>query len=184
MKYCPKCLAEYSDETLNFCLEDGESLTDAAASEPPTKILDPDPRASFGNNLEFANSIAVLPFADWSSEPGSQHFCDGLVEDILNALTQIEKLKVASCTASFYFKGKVVTAADVGRKLGVETVLDGSVRRIGDRLRVTAQLVRTADEVQIWSEQYDRTMGENTFDLQDELTHQIVQTVKPILLPQ
>ena len=198
MKQCPTCLRDYHDETLNFCFEDGTRLSDdsgvsefstvamrapLSVDESQTQILDYDERVSLRNRQQFVNSIAVLPLANWSSDPDNQHFCDGLAEDLINALTQIKRLKVAACASSFYFKGKNVKAAEVGRLLGVETILDGSVRRLGNRLRVTVQLVSVAEEIQIWSEQYDRTMGD-VFDMQDELTRVIVETVTPLLLHQ
>lgn len=192
MKRCPQCGREY-DVTLSYCLDDGSGLLYSSGLAPSgdeaaTAILSgsspsADLRDSIGKRGGFVNSIAVLPFADWSSEPDNQHFCDGLAEDIINSLTKIGDLKVASCTSSFYFKGKDVNAAQVGRELGVATILDGSVRRLGDRLRVTIQLVTAADGVQIWSEQYDRTMGD-VFEIQDELTRVVVEAIRPILLTQ
>jgi serine/threonine protein kinase len=96
-------------------------------------------------------SIAVLPFVNMSADPEQEYFCDGLAEEIINALTQIEDLHVVARTSAFFFKGKDVKIRDIGKELHVETVLEGSVRRAGNRVRITAQLVKVDDGYHLWS---------------------------------
>ena len=113
-------------------------------------------------------SIAVLPFTNMSADAENEYFCDGITEDIINALTKLKGLRVMARTSSFSFKGTSPEIAEVGAKLNVETVLEGSVRRAGNRLRVTAQLVNAREGYQIWSERFDRTL-EDVFAIQDEI---------------
>ena len=126
-------------------------------------------------------SIAVLPFDDMSAEKNQEYFCDGMAEEIINALTHIEGLRVIARTSAFYFKGKVVKIRDIGRELNVETVLEGSVRKAGNRIRITAQLVTSEDGYHLWSEKYDREM-EDIFEIQDEISLAIVEALKVKLL--
>ena len=125
-------------------------------------------------------SIAVLPFANMSTDPENEFFADGITEDIINALTQLDGLHVPARTSSFAFKGQTPDMALVGAKLNVKTVLEGSVRRSGTRLRVTAQLINVADGYHIWSERYDRQM-EDVFDIQDEIARTIADRLKVTL---
>src|SRR5678815_5434254 len=97
-------------------------------------------------------SIAVLPFVNMSADPENEYFSDGISEEILNALTRVEGLQVTARTSSFSFKGKNEDIRQIGSKLGVSTILEGSVRKAGKRLRITAQLINTADGYHIWSE--------------------------------
>jgi TolB-like protein/Tfp pilus assembly protein PilF len=183
MKRCPDCRRAYYDDSLFYCLEDGRPLEGVSSTEYPTEIMaGPLSAAPAPATVEVpANSIAVLPFAHLSSDPDDEYFCDGLAEELLNALARIDDLKVAARTSAFFFKGKNVTIGDVGRILGVETVLEGSVRKSGDRLRITAQLINAADGYHIWSERYDREMRD-VFDLQDEITAAVVKALKLKLL--
>ena len=114
----------------------------------------------------------MLPLQNLSADPDKDYFSDGLAEEILNALSQIEGLRVAARTSSFSFKGKATDVGDVGRRLHVGTVLEGSVRRSGSRVRVTVQLVDARNGFQLWSERYDRQM-EDIFDVQDEIARAI-----------
>jgi serine/threonine protein kinase/tetratricopeptide (TPR) repeat protein len=125
-------------------------------------------------------SIAVLPFANLSADPENEFFTDGMAEEIINALMKIQTLHVASRTSTFAFKGKNEDIGEIGRKLKVGTVLEGSVRRGGKKLRVTAQLINVADGYQLWSERYDREM-EDVFDIQDEIAGNIVRALKLVL---
>ncbi|HVD60672.1 MAG TPA: protein kinase [Gemmatimonadaceae bacterium] len=125
-------------------------------------------------------SIAVLPFADMSAEKENGHFTDGMAEEIINALTTIKALRVASRTSSFAFKGTTEDIRQVGKKLDVATVLEGSVRKAGNKLRITAQLVNVADGYQLWSQRYDRDM-EDVFAIQDEIAQNIVKALSVIL---
>jgi TolB-like protein/Tfp pilus assembly protein PilF len=127
-----------------------------------------------------AKSVAVLPFANMSNDSENEYFADGMAEEIINALSKIQSLRVASRTVSFALKGKNEDLAEVGRKLHVSTVLDGSVRRMGNRLRITAQLVNVADGYQLWSERYDREM-EDVFAIQDDISQSIVKALRVIL---
>ena len=127
-----------------------------------------------------AKSVAVLPFVNMSNDPDNEYFADGMAEEIINALSKIQSLRVASRMVSFALKGKNEDIAEVGRKLHVSTVLDGSVRRIGNRLRVTAQLVNVADGYQLWTERYDREM-EDVFAIQDDISQAIVKALRVIL---
>jgi TolB-like protein/Tfp pilus assembly protein PilF len=126
-------------------------------------------------------SIAVLPFANMSADPDQEYFCDGLAEELINALTQIEDLHVVARTSAFSFKGQQLDVREIGRKLNVATVLEGSVRKAGNRLRITGQLVNVADGYHLWSEKYDRNM-DDIFAIQDEISEAIVSKLKPTLL--
>ena len=130
--------------------------------------------------ISSAKSVAVLPFANMSNDAENEYFADGMAEEIINALSKIQSLRVASRTVSFALKGKNEDLAEVGRKLHVSTVLDGSVRRMGNRLRITAQLVNVADGYQLWSERYDREM-EDVFAIQDDISQSIVKALRVIL---
>ena len=126
-------------------------------------------------------SIAVLPFVNISNDPDNEYFCDGLAEELLNALSKIEALRVAARTSAFSFKGREADIREIGTKLNVSAVLEGSVRKAGNRLRITAQLVNVADGYHLWSERYDRQM-EDVFDIQDEISLSIVAALKVRLL--
>jgi serine/threonine protein kinase/Tfp pilus assembly protein PilF len=122
-------------------------------------------------------SVAVLPFADMSAEQDQEYFCDGMAEELINALGKIEGLRVVSRTSAFRFKHQNLDVAAIGRQLNVETVLEGSVRKAGKRLRITAKLVEVSSGYQVWSEKYDRDM-EDVFSLQDEIARNIVDKLK------
>lgn len=121
-------------------------------------------------------SIAVLPFANLSNDPGQEFFADGLAEDILTGLSRFRDLFVISRNSTFRYKGKSVDVPTVARELGVHFVLEGSVRRAGDRIRVTAQLIDATTDHHVWAERYDRKL-EDIFEIQDELTSSIVATL-------
>jgi eukaryotic-like serine/threonine-protein kinase len=126
-------------------------------------------------------SIAVLPFANLSGDPGSEYFSDGMTEEIINALTQVTGLRVAARTSSFAFKGKNVPIRRLSEELQVSTLLEGSVRTAGNKLRITAQLINAADGYHLWSERYDRDMAD-VFAIQDDIARAIVDTLKVKLL--
>ncbi len=126
-------------------------------------------------------SIAVLPFANMSADQEQDYFCDGMTEEIINALSHIEKLRVVARTSSFAFKGKLEDTREIGRRLNVETLLEGSVRKAGNRLRVTAQLINVSDGYHLWSERYDQEL-EDVFVIQDKITSAIVEKLKVKLL--
>jgi TolB-like protein len=126
-------------------------------------------------------SIAVLPFVNLSGEKDSEYFSDGLAEEILNALSQVEELSVAARSSAFFFKGKGAEASEIARRLHVANLLEGSVRRSGNRVRVTVQLVDARNGFQLWSERYDRQM-EDIFELQDDIARAITSRLKVTLL--
>ena len=128
-------------------------------------------------------SIAVLPFTDMSPDKDQEYFCDGMAEELINALTQIKDLRVIARTSAFSYKGRDVNIRDIGSQLNVATILEGSVRTADNRLRVTAQLVDTKSGHHLWSERYDREIGD-VFAIQDEITLAIVEKLKPKLLGQ
>jgi TolB-like protein/Tfp pilus assembly protein PilF/tRNA A-37 threonylcarbamoyl transferase component Bud32 len=127
-----------------------------------------------------AKSVAVLPFANMSAEAENEYFTDGMADEIIGALARVRALRVASRTSSFAFKGKLDDIGEIGRKLKVSTVLEGSVRKMGNRLRISAQLVNVADGYHLWSERYDREM-QDVFAIQDEIAHAIVEALRVIL---
>lgn len=127
------------------------------------------------------SSIAVLPFTNLSADPEQEYFCDGMAEEIISELTHIEDLRVVARTSCFAFKGKQVDIRDIGRKLNVGTLLEGSVRKAGNRLRITAQLVNVSDGYHLWSERYDREI-EDIFAVQDEISAAIAEKLRVKLL--
>ncbi|MDQ6764814.1 MAG: hypothetical protein M3Z22_01740 [Verrucomicrobiota bacterium] len=122
-------------------------------------------------------SIAVLPFLDLSQAKDQEYFCEGISEEILDVLAKVEGLRVVARTSSFSFKGKDVAVAEIAQKLGVQNVLEGSLRREGNRIRVTAQLINARDGFHLWSETYEREL-QGVFAMQDEITHAITDALK------
>jgi TolB-like protein/Flp pilus assembly protein TadD len=152
-----------SAQDLAFALRQLQSTGDVTKkSEPPS---------------EERPSIAVLPFANLSADPEQEYFCDGMAEEIINALTRIEGLRVVARTSSFAFKGTAEDIREIGRELSVDKVLEGSVRKAGDRLRITAQLINVADGYHLWSERYDRQL-EDVFAIQDEIATSVVDRLE------
>ena len=127
------------------------------------------------------NSIAVLPFVNMSSDPEQEYFCDGITEEIINVLSHIESLKVIARTSAFMFKGKQEDIREIGKKLDVEILLEGSVRKSSNRLRITAQLIKVADGSHIWSDAYNREV-KDVFAIQEEISLAIVENLKVRLL--
>jgi len=138
------------------------------------------PTVSAAQTPAAGKSIAVLPFVNMSADPENEYFTDGIAEEIINALTKVQALRVASRTSAFAFKGKSEDIGEIGRKLKVATVLEGSVRKAGNKLRVTAQLVNVADGYHLWSERYDRQL-EDVFAIQDEIAENIVRALRVVL---
>ncbi|MEO8201224.1 MAG: protein kinase, partial [Gemmatimonadota bacterium] len=122
-------------------------------------------------------SVVVLPFTNMSADAEAEYFSDGMTEEIINALTRVDSLRVASRTSSFAFKGKGQDVRAIGEQFNASAVLEGSVRRAGNRLRITAQLVNTADGYHMWGERFDREMSD-IFAIQDEISRAIVNTLK------
>ncbi|MEK6323716.1 MAG: protein kinase [Acidobacteriota bacterium] len=196
-----------ADVFVSLLERDPSPLTDSSPDVPPelerivVRCLEKDRERRYATGQELATdlktleftpskepavartspSIAVLPFVNMSADAENEYFCDGLAEDLLNALSKIEALRVAARTSAFSFKGKETDIREIGQKLKVRTVLEGSVRKLGNRLRITAQLINVADGYHIWSERYDRQM-EDIFDIQDEISLAIVDALKLKLL--
>src|SRR3989440_3914647 len=185
MKRCPQCNRVETDETLKFCRADGTLLVAASASESESATMNlPASRPSeefTTGRLRVTPSIAVLPFANMSTDPENEYFCDGLAEELLNALAKIENLKVAARTSAFSFKGKNANISEIGEKLSVKTILEGSVRKSGNRVRITVQLINVADGYHLWSEVYDRKM-QDVFAIQDEITATTIRNLEIKLL--
>jgi adenylate cyclase len=154
-----------------FVLRLGDAVTSPIAVAQSSAHSLPEPLP-----LHDKPSIAVLPFANLSSDPEQEYFADGLTEDILTALARFAQLTVIARNSTFVYKGRAVSIADVGRDLRVRYVLEGSVRRSGDRVRVTAQLIEAATAAHLWAERYDRAITD-IFALQDEITERIVTTL-------
>lgn len=157
-------------------IERGE-IARVQSVESDTMILPPTSQPA----TSATQSIAVLPFANISADAENEYFCDGLAEELLNALAKIDDLKVAARTSAFSFKGKNAEAREIGKTLNVNTVVEGSVRKAGNRIRISVQLVNAADGYHLWSERYDREM-QDIFDVQDEITLAVVDALKVKLL--
>lgn len=143
-------------------------------------IIVPDKSDFESRNIIRNNSIAVLPFVNMSGEPDSDFFSDGMTEEILNGLSKVDGLRVTSRTSSFAFKGKNSDIREIGRQLGVRNILEGSVRKVGNRVRVTAQLIDTLDGYHKWSDSFDRDI-KDIFQVQDEIASTIVNTLRKSL---
>jgi serine/threonine-protein kinase len=135
-----------------------------------------------GNAQSGGTSLAVLPFANLSADPENEYFSDGVTEEIINAVAKIPGLQVTARTSAFAFKGKEADIREVAQKLGVGTVLEGSVRRAGSRIRITAQLINASDGYHIWSDRFDREL-EDVFALQDEIAELIADRLTTELVP-
>jgi adenylate cyclase len=153
--------------------------TEAPAAAAPAPAAD---RSAPANATDERRSIAVLPFLNLSGDPENEYFSDGIAEEILNLLVKLPQLRVASRTSSFMFKGEKVDIPAVARKLGVNTLLEGSVRRAGDRVRITAQLIEVGTDSHLWSETYDRQL-QDVFAIQDDIARCIVAALEVKLTP-
>jgi TolB-like protein/Flp pilus assembly protein TadD/predicted Ser/Thr protein kinase len=158
-----RCLAKQPEQRFQTMGELRAALE--AATEPASKPGEHQP------------SIAVLPFANMSADRENEFFGDGLAEEIINALANVSGMKVAGRTSSFFFRGKDLEFGEIGRRLNVEHILEGSVRKAGNRIRVTAQLIKVADGFHLWSERYDREMTD-IFAIQDEITQAIATALR------
>lgn len=128
------------------------------------------------------HSVAILPFVNMSSDRDQDYFCDGIAEEIINALCCVRGLRVASRTSSFQFKNQAADVREIGRKLGVGSVLEGSVRQAGDRVRITAQLLNASDGYHFWSQSYDRTL-DDVFEIQTDIAKRLVDALQVTLRP-
>jgi len=143
----------------------------------PVQTVQPSQAAADAND----KSIAVLPFVNMSDDASNEYFSDGISEEILNALAKVKELKVAGRTSSFAFKGHNEDLRKIGETLGVANILEGSVRKSGNEVRITAQLIQVKDGFHLWSESYDRKL-ENVFAIQDDIAKTILQKMKATLL--
>ncbi len=164
-------------------LQDIRQSSDAVARGPTTVTVD---RSAVVPTLEprpllDRPSIAVLPFADMSSDPGQEYFADGITEDIITGLSKSRMFFVISRNSTFTYKAARVDAKQVARELGVQYIVEGSVRRAGNRVRITAQLIDAASDKHVWAERYDREMTD-VLEVQDEITRNIVASIAPELL--
>ena len=157
-----------SAQDLAFALRSSSTPAPAARAETP-RAADERP------------SVAVLPFANLSVDPEQEFFCDGMAEEIINALAQVERLRVVARTSAFAFKGKHEDMRVIGRALDVGAIVEGSVRKAGDRLRITAQLIDVSDGSHLWSERFDRRL-EDVFEIQEEIALAIVDKLEVKLL--
>jgi TolB-like protein len=137
----------------------------------------PDGVPSVERDVPDKKSIAVLPFANMSADPENEYFSDGMTEEIINVLGKVPGVQVASRTSSFAFKGKDVDVREIGEKLGVGTALEGSVRKVGKRIRITTQLTDVTNGYNLWNETYDRDL-EDVFEIQDEISRAIAEALK------
>ena len=152
-----------------------------AVRRPPAEA-EPPPNDPLRRPAAGGPSLAVLPFTNLSPHPENEYFSDGMTEELISALGRVQGLRVAARASSFTFKGKPLDVVEVSRKLNVDAVLDGSVRREGNRLRVTAELVRAADGTRLWADRYDRELRD-VFAVQEELAQAIAGALMPSLTP-
>ena len=151
-----------------------DDLRPAGADAEQAAVADTALESGAARNYD---SIGVLPFQNMSSDPEQDYLSDGIAEELLNALAKLQNLQVAARTSSFAFKGQNQSITEIGSKLNVDTILEGSVRKSGDRLRITAQLIDAADGYHLWSESYDRELTD-VFQIQDDITNAIVTALR------
>jgi len=154
-----------------------DSPSPGPSSNPVTESVSESDSTSNANAAIGPVTIAVLPFVNMSSDPEQEYFSDGITEEVLNRLAKIRELQVAARTSVFSFKGQNQDIREIGELLGVGTILEGSVRRDGEQVRITAQLIRTSDGFHLWSETYDRKL-ENIFAIQDDIASQIAAALQ------
>jgi TolB-like protein/class 3 adenylate cyclase/tetratricopeptide (TPR) repeat protein len=161
------------------------TLKDVPERTAVFQLCHPDLQESFpaltGSAIENMQSIAVLPFVNLSGDEQNEYFADGLAEELLNVLAKIDGLRVAARSSAFTFKGRKASVAEVGSALNVATVLEGSVRNAGNRMRISVQLVKVADGFDMWSASYDRTL-EDIFAVQDDIAQCVVKELRRTLL--
>jgi adenylate cyclase len=162
------------EKIVKRCLEKNPSGRYQAMSELKAELEKAVKLKATVNSEESQPSIAVLPFVNMSGDKEQEYFSDGLAEEIINSLTKIPGLKVAGRTSSFYFRDKDVEFEEIGKRLRVEHILEGSVRKSGNRIRITAQLVKVSDGFHLWSERYDRELTD-VFAIQDEISQAIAE---------
>lgn len=170
-----------ADRLVDRCLEKEPDRRIQSARELLVELEELEREVAAGASRR-TPSMAVLPFLDMSPQKDQGYFCEGISEELINALGRIEHLRLASRTSSFQFQGEAADVREIGRRLGVSTVLEGSVRKAGDRIRVTAQLVNAADGYRVWSDRYDRETRD-IFAIQEEIAESIVEALELTLNP-
>jgi TolB-like protein len=160
----------------------GNTVANAETARRPRRSMAPATQATVrAQSTVSEKSIAVLPFVDMSQGRDQEYFSDGLAEELIGLLTRVPELRVPARTSCFYFKGKQVTIADIAQALSVAHVLEGSVRKSGDRVRIAAQLIRADTGYPLWSQRYDRTL-DDIFKVQEEIAGSVVQSLSVALL--
>jgi TolB-like protein/Tfp pilus assembly protein PilF len=144
-------------------------------------LLQTGERGAEVEEIAWTSSLAILPFVNMSADPEQEYFCDGLTEELITKLSQIRELKVAARTSAFVFKGEKADIREVGQKLRIENVLEGSVRKSGSRVRISAQLIKAADGYHLWSEAYDREV-DDIFAVQDGIARSVAAALQLTLL--
>lgn len=205
MKRCPTCQRIYADEELNFCRADGTALvnnTSVLDETSSTAILPDSVRHSGPTRTETENfssgpvttssltstsrrrssrkaidSLAVLPLANDSNDPSMEYFSDGITESIINALSQLPKLRVVARSTVFRYKGHEVDPVQAGQELGVRAVLTGRIRQIGDGLMIGTELIDVTNDAQLWGEHYNRKLAD-VFEVQEEIAHEISEKLR------
>jgi non-specific serine/threonine protein kinase len=167
---------ELVEHLLDGLRKAGLEIAEKPGTVPPAPVATPPDASTISGSL-VRPAIAVLPFHNLSGDSEQEYFADGITEEIINALAQIPGLRVAGRSSAFSFKGRNEDLRSVGTKLGVNTILEGTLRRSGDRLRITAQLIDAGSGYQLWSERYDRVM-EDVFAVQDEIATTIAGRLK------
>jgi eukaryotic-like serine/threonine-protein kinase len=180
-----RCLEKNADDRFSSARDVYNALTGVSGdgdAAPATLVKATVARSLTSTTAASAarNSIAVLPFTNMSRDEDNEYFCDGLAEELLNALSKIDHLKVAARTSAFSFRGRNASVSEIGEKLGVNTVFEGSVRKSGNRLRISVQLIDVATGFRLWSERYDRELAD-IFDVQDEIALAVVEALKVTL---
>ena len=177
MKRCPKCDRLFEENLLKFCRTDGTLLLSSLSDDVDTVILPVAPVAHPSkSDLSQTFSIAVIPFTNLTTDPANEYYCVGLADELVRAFSRIEKLQVTAPTSSFGFRGKGVSVPEIGRVLNIEAVLEGTIRRSKDEMRITVQLVSAQTGFQLWSERYERQTSD-TFSLISEIALAVVNAL-------
>jgi TolB-like protein/tRNA A-37 threonylcarbamoyl transferase component Bud32 len=178
-----KCLAKKKEDRYQSAKELLAALSRLdEGTAPSAPVIQPKITATLSaGERGFIDSVAVLPFKDMSPQHDQDYLCEGLAEELINALAQVKGLKVAARTSAFSFKGKEADVREIGRQLNVGAILEGSVQKSGNRLRVTTQLIGIADGYHLWSDRFDRNI-KDVFSVQDEISMAVVEKLKVELL--
>lgn len=183
MKRCPKCNRLFDENSLKFCRSDGSVLVTGSITEANTIFFSgAQPLAQTPPKPlpDTPSSIAVLPFRNLTPDPANEYFGVGLADELVHSLSRIEHLKVVGGTAAVSFKGKDVDVRELGKTLNVDMVLEGSIRRSKNKMRITVQLVSASSGFHVWSERYDRQLSE-TFDVKGDIALAVVKALEVTL---